>query len=310
MNEILFEKWSSISREDSSYTRIDSNHPFEWYLGYDEVNSKSLLLISEVQPPEYKSTKNIRLKIGKREDNKWAFTISLLNENYKDVFLNLCSDLIDSSRNKKGSAGFKFIFNRYNQWLKLMESESRDRLSESEVKGLIGELIVLKKLLESASDYVVILNNWMGPEGSDQDFIFDNYWIEVKSIGRATNEIKISSLEQLRDDLDGILTIVNIDKSSPENSESVSLASIFENVKQTLHSNEDALDIFLSKLKFNGFSELENYSENYFEIGEISSYQVDKRFPKLSRKLVTSHIINANYIISRNSIFEWKIELE
>jgi len=310
MNEMLFEKWSAISRENSAYTRIDSNHPFEWYFGYDEVNSKSLLLISEVQPPEYKSTKNIRLKIGKREDNKWAFTISLLNENYKDVYLNLCSDLIDSSRNKKGSAGLKFIFNRYNQWLKLMESANRDRLSESEVKGLIGELIVLKKLLKSSSDYVVILNNWMGPEGSDQDFIFENYWIEVKSIGRATNEIKISSLEQLRDDLDGILTIVNIDKSSPENSESITLASVFENVKQTIHSDEDALDIFLSKLKFNGFSKLETYSEEHYEIGEISSYQVNQRFPKISRNLVTAHVINANYIISRNSIFEWKIELE
>lgn len=38
---------------------------------------------------------------------------------------------------------------------------------------------------------------WIVPDGSDQDIVFEETWIEVKAITLASNTVKISSLEQL-----------------------------------------------------------------------------------------------------------------
>lgn len=307
MIDQLKTKWSTVKYSEKAYSRIDATHPIEWYLGYDDLKNKSLLLISETKPPDLKSSKNIQLSIGIREDNKWAFSLNLINNNYEEVFLNLCNDLMESSRTKHSSLGYRFIFNRYSQWIKLMEAAKKDSLTDSEVKGLMGELLVLNTLLDNGVNKLEVINNWMGPEGNDQDFVLENYWIEVKTIGRSTNEIKISSLEQLRDDIEGILTVVNLDSSSPNSKSAVSLSLVFNRVLENLSKDDDAKEAFLSKLLFNGFPDLNAYDEKHYEVGEINNYKVNESFPRLTRRIISGAIINVTYVISKSSIQNWKI---
>ena len=71
-------------------------------------------------------------------------------------------------------------------------------LSVEEIRGLFGELNFLQQLLDHARTEHDALASWEGPESTQQDFIFDNTVLKVKTLsGRERNSVRISSEDQL-----------------------------------------------------------------------------------------------------------------
>ena len=61
------------------------------------------------------------------------------------------------------------IIEQYEKWQKLLQKASDSILATNEQKGLIGELIFLKEMIDKEG-IEKTLTAWTGPEGSDQDF--------------------------------------------------------------------------------------------------------------------------------------------
>ena len=57
-------------RINKTYRRIDDIHSLDWYIGYNEEDEKSLVLITNGEYKKYESTKFIFVKLEKRVDNK------------------------------------------------------------------------------------------------------------------------------------------------------------------------------------------------------------------------------------------------
>lgn len=98
----LYSVFETIESPDA-FHRVDASHPLDLYIGIDEKRRWTLLLVTVFEPPEMNSSKMISVNKGHRKDGRWAVSLSLVDNTYKDLFLQLCGDIIDSSRDLQGS---------------------------------------------------------------------------------------------------------------------------------------------------------------------------------------------------------------
>lgn len=187
---------------------------------------------------------------------------------------------------------------RYKNWQKFLQYMKGDVMSFQRQKGLLGELLYLKEILISM-DKEAAVEAWVGPEGSDQDFVFSDTWTEVKSVALSAESVSISSLQQLDQEKDGILEVYFLEKTTPGQNR-VALPEVVAQVRRLLRYQERLLDHFDMKLFKYGYREKDEleYKKNYFRLVENRDYVVSSDFPKLTRKKVDIGIESCCYSIS------------
>lgn len=298
-------KWKSASRD---HIRVDNTHPLDFYLSKGDHGESRLVFIGGNRKVTIKDSDIIKVDIGKRADNRYAYSFMLLDENYADQFYRLCYDLIDSSRGcDKNEESYKYVLNLFFKWQRMMKASTNNKLSIEEIKGLIGELMILYRELDKGKDAEVLINSWQGPEGYYQDFVFSNTWYEVKAISKRSEKISISSVEQLDVNNEGTLYIISLDKVDSVTDNMITLNSIIRMVKEKLKDDLPQLDKFMVRLDQIGYSYSKEYDEYIFEIGKIRSYTVDNNFPRLRRNNIPIEIAKVKYEIIISCINNWLV---
>lgn len=305
----LKDKWDNLPYQSKSHIRVDAGHLLDWHIGYENLNQKSLLLISKVKPPEVESSKSILFSVGERNNGDWALSLKLIREEQEDVYIRLCLDLIESSRIcNNDSAGINFVLNRYNQWAKLMENKNSYLLTASQQKGLLGELQFLEGKINEKRGLQEIVSSWMGPEGADQDFVFSEKWYEIKSIAVSSHSVSISSLEQLDAPLPGELIVNLVDSTSPEDPNGITLRRKVMDIKEALASDINAQNLFEKKLLKVGYIDIPEYDKISYRCVAIKKFNVDNKFPRITRQEIPSEIESLEYKISIPAIKSWEID--
>lgn len=305
----LRKTWNEAIYHSDGYVKVDPSHPLEWYIGYADINQKTLVLVSEVKPLSIVSSKSVVVVVGKRADEKWALSFRLVRHDQEDVFIRLCVDLIESSRNQKNNtSGIEFVVRRYGQWLKLMESQGSGLLSESEKMGLIGELDFLQRRISSSVEVANDIRGWVGPSGADQDFVYNTGWHEVKAVGASSIIVSISSLEQLNACFPGELVVVFLDKTASGDFKGFTLKDKVAVVHSALQSTNLAVDLFQEKLLQYGYIDLPEYEREWYKISAYRRYRLDEEFPRLTRGNVPVQVAAARYELSLQAIEAWRIE--
>jgi hypothetical protein len=294
------EKFDGIDGIDV-FQRVDSEHPSDIYLGYDQDSRFTLLLISAKEPPYMASSQVIEIKVLKRKDNYWSTTFSLRQTTFQDIFLHFCFDIVESSRNVNPENIHIFITSRYKKWQNMLQKLSSELLSFNAIKGLLGELIVLKDLLVPLLGESKAVNAWIGPDQADQDFVFDESWVEVKAINSGGDTVTISSIEQLDSCFDGELVVIYLDKTSQSDSNSISINSYFERVYEGL-KEQSAKDKLVEILLSFGYVKQKEYDHFLFKYNGNRIFSVTPDFPSLRRNEVPISVINAKYVISLGAI--------
>jgi len=305
--EILQSQWNSITYKDGGFLQIDTQHPLEWHIGYQSISQKTLLLVSTTDFGTIESSKSITVIRRKREiDNRWTLSFELLQKEQEDTFAILCSDIIEHSRpasNEKEA--LTLVLSRYKQWSRLLESQKSGLMDENSRKGLLGELLFLLERIYKSDFTLNAVQGWVGAEGADQDFIYDDGWHEVKSIGISAANVTISSLEQLDCDGEGELIIMRIDTAAPDKAESLSLNDAVQQVINKLTDSSDAIDLFRSKLSAYGYIDLQEYSELKYSYSGSQRYKLDNTFPKITRQNVPIQVESLHYKLSISSLTTW-----
>lgn len=287
---------------NSYYLRVDENHSLELLIGLNDLGQKTIRLIGNYKREKIKSTKTIEVNHFMLQD-KIILSFSLQDNDYSDLFYLFCNDIIDSSRNINPEDGYIFIMNRYEKW-RGFGSFSRKYLSESEVKGLIGELLFLEDFLIPKYGISKGIIGWTGTEPLKKDFSFEDAWYEVKT---ATKEIvTISSLEQLDSDYLGYLILYQLEKLSPE-AEDINLNKLVDNILTILHNEQDKSS-FIMKLIQAGFYREEYYDQFVYRKINVGIYEVNEEFPKLTRDNLPIEISNVKYDLLINMMERFKRE--
>lgn len=275
--------------KDSHYLRVDPNHPLELLIGKDDKGQKTIRLIGDFKRQNVKNTKSIMVTHFKYGE-VYALNLSLTNEEYEDLFYLMCDDLIDSSRFCKINNGYDFIINRFEKW-KQFTNSINDYLSESQVKGLLGELLILDKHFISKYGISKAINGWTGTEPTVKDFTYEDYWYEIKAT--TSNKITINSIEQLESDISGILIVLTFEKMSPE-SNGISLNSVYEIISKKIESSIDKSSLLIKLLEI-GYHPKEYYDKFKYRVISYDYYKVNEEFPKLKKDILDSAITNVKY---------------
>ncbi len=291
-----------------TFTRVKPSHNLDIYRGVDAFGRDALLLITSSSPIPAKSSKSIEVGSGQRTDGKFSLMFSLRDAGYKDMFDCFCKDIISSSdiQAVADKNAYAFFVNRYNKWAALFEKAPNDILSPSVIKGLIGEILVLKNILIPQLGEVSALEAWMGPLLSPKDFIFEKSWVEVKTISSPVESIQISSIEQLDSTNDGQIVIVRLDSSNLADPDSISINGLFDEMVGLLQ-NPVARNLFEEKLLVIGYCFNRLYDNVRFSFKKMELYKVTPDFPAIKRESIPPAILQAEYNISIPAIEKFKI---
>lgn len=305
--EILQRQWNSIEYKDGGFLQIDTQHPLEWHIGYQSISQKTLLLVCNTDIGKIESSKSMAVSRRKREtDNRWALSFELLRNEQEGVFAILCSDIIENSRSASNEKeALALVISRYKQWSRLLESQRSGLMDENSRKGLLGELLFLQERIEKSDSALIAIQGWVGADGADQDFIYEDGWHEVKSVGASATSVTISSLEQLDCVGEGELIVMRIDKAAPDKAGSLSLNDAVRQISNRLNDAADAMDLFRSKLSAYGYIDLQEYSEQKYYCSGSQRFGVDDAFPRLIKRNVPTQVESLHYELSLSSLTDW-----
>lgn len=302
----LRNKWNSISYQQGGSLELGIKHPLEWHVGYFSPEAKSIIIVSDEPVDTIDSSRSIQALCKPRKDGKYATSFTLTSREQEDVFVTMCGDMIRfSSTETDCTSSLARVLKRYRAWLRLLQHKNSALLGSSAQKGLIGELLYLKYRIESGLSPKDALAGWVGPDGADQDFIYEDGWHEVKATGAASAEVTISSIEQLDNDWPGELIVMRVDKCAPARSGAFTLYKLVHQIISMISSYEVA-ESFILKLGSAGYIDMPEYDQQTFVYSSKSVYWVRDTFPRLLRKRLPVEIINLSYVLSLPALAAWK----
>ena len=308
----LEQLWSAIIPQAGQTVgrRADSAHPLDFFITYDESPNMQFMLLAEFQPALPKSSEQIYVRGNQREDGKYAICFSLADTSLTDQYISLCWDIMECTYHEKNNRqGIQSAIKRFILWQRLFAERHEKKLSETEIKGLIGELNILKKICIPKYGADSAISGWMGPTGSDRDFEYADAWYESKYLSLSMDKVQISSLDQLDTDAPGFLAISRAEKASPEAGNAITLNEIIDDILCMIGKDENTLVSFKNKLALYGYERNDDRSEQPYSIFDIELYAVNSNsFPRIRRSTVHNAVTEGNYKLSVPALSGWKVD--
>lgn len=306
----FYDKLNSLKQEINTYSLIDADHPLNIYIGFNDQLLLSFMIISEhvININNVPQTRSIKVNSALRNDGKNVLSFSCKDASNKDIFCRLCFDMLESARNAAPSEKYTRLIQRYYAWYRMLEGVRPTELSVNQQKGLCGELLFLDKLIDKKGDRLAV-ESWMGPCGTDQDFIMEDVWVEVKSISFSAESVQISSLEQLSTKTPGFLSVYKMEQTNGLDPQRFSVFSLANDIIKRIEIHPELEIEFREKIFFAGCDLNEDiYKTTFFALKGESLYAVQDDFPRLTKDTIPSGILSANYCIDLKTISSFKKE--
>lgn len=301
-------KWANVPPSDASFQRIDEHHILDIFLGRDVDGRQEILIVSEQEPSKIDSSRSLHIQKGKRLDGRWATRIKLISGSSDEVFTHLCWDLVEYSRTATSRhSAFNVLVERYLKWQRLLESGS-DLMSEEAIKGLIGELVFAEKFLSPNMSWDLIMSAWLGPDGSEKDFVFNDTWAEIKAVNHNKLTITITSAEQLASPTPGRLAVITIEATSSSDTDGFAFASMIERFRSLLRSSPSAYYIFESKLVSLGYTDRQEYQTKYYKHLQDRVYEVVEGFPMIRKEDLAAGVVRVSFDLLLSEIEQYLLE--
>ncbi|WP_161599950.1 PD-(D/E)XK motif protein [Pseudomonas sp. MPC6] len=277
--------WDSINLDKTGvgFRRFDATHILDFYVGIDSDGRRALLLICPSEPVVQSDMRAVLVKSHARDDGRWSLFIVLEDIRLVELFSLFCEDLIESSRfNLDLFKSFAFVVSRLTSWRQLFELGDLGLLSENQVRGLCGELLYLRTLVESIGALAAV-NAWVGPSRADQDFQVENHAWEIKTIRPGCDVIKISSEEQLDTKLRSIdLVVIELGNCTVASQGAFTLNSMVCKIQSLLMSNYEARLKFDNLLFKAGYIVRPEYDVLNLVVRNVAVFSVCGDFPRIA----------------------------
>ncbi|MCL4832491.1 MAG: PD-(D/E)XK motif protein [Caldilineaceae bacterium] len=302
--------WDNIRQpsKDVSARRVDHTHSLDlfWardYLGHYlfiyefpsedvtfKINSPDLAGIQTFYlPADNSSTKN-RLVLMLNEQSNW------------ELFLSLCDDLVQATRQAETSASaVQIILRRLDRWHDFLKKNRNDLLAEEKIKGLIGELMFIKNHLIPVFGAGQAIQFWQGPEGLPQDFNVNSSAIEVKcQSGASSPYVQITSADQLCPQLPEMyLFVITLGKTLPETEFAIHLPGLVAHIRDALQSDASRqIERFNDLLHMVGYIDSDRYLEFSYIFSGEKMFEVTDGFPRICSSDIHHGIEKLSYNIS------------
>jgi hypothetical protein len=319
--EPTIDPWKDLTEPLSSASltarRVDAESPWDffWARGHDK---KRLLALRHataasvgVQLP---MLKGIECALSPEEpENRRVLYLKLQDSSLQDIFYRLCLDIVGAAAtaHTESEVVARTVARTW-RWHHLLRGGNDKRLSSEEQKGLIGEILVMEKLLLPSLSSKDAVSSWRGPLGAPKDFEVGAVAIEAKARrGAAAPYIAISSEHQL--DRYGIarlfLHVSDISGAVSNSAEAFTVTELAARVDEQIRSDDEAAaDAFVSLLEAAGFRWEDDYTEWSWIHGTDRVYEVIDGFPCLTGQSCATGVSSVHYSISLVECEPFRVE--
>lgn len=278
--------------------------PMEAYAGLRALdNAPCLVLRVPVSEDMLFELGGLRLHVD-RDDQGSFLVLSLEDREQRDLFTTLCADAIEAAGSDAALALGRFQA-RLNAWRSFLR-ERRSGLSVEETVGLIGELLVLERLLGISP---ALLSTWLAPDGALHDFVRAGHALEIKSSRGPSSRLRISTLDQLDDA--GLRRLDLVHVRLLEDPEGRTLSEILEGVGALL-PDEGARQALANGVLRRGLKPDDEQARVGLRVSvrSLDVYTVGEGFPRLLREDVHLAIADASYALELRALSDFASETE
>jgi hypothetical protein len=207
----LNELWSQLERSAGAgpgfrRIRYSNDQPGEVYLGLKTPERHRVLALR--LPRSFAAglktlpqLGGLRLEKVADPDDAGRFLLNLVltERAFADVFDVLLGDLVEVLVGlDQPPALLRTFLEKLAQWQALFEGFAAEGLSPERQRGLFGEIIMLRRLLDGGADPLGMVQSWVGSQAAPQDFQGADWALEVKtSLGATHPSFTVSNERQL-----------------------------------------------------------------------------------------------------------------
>lgn len=226
-------------------------------------------------------------------DTGQSLALSLEDAAKRDLFATLCADIIGYAASVPSKPALSSVLTRLNAWRLFLRSLGAG-MGRNEIVGLIGELQVLRQLLEQNDRS---LPAWRAPDDGIHDFENVGHALEVKATLGPGSRVTISGLDQL--DRAGLERLDLIHVRLYEFSQGDSVDDLVCSISEML-PDDDARRQFSNALLRRGLNPDDRRGRSSLRAltQQITAYRVDDGFPRIVRAGVPPGIADVTYSLN------------
>jgi hypothetical protein len=235
---------------------------------------------------------------------RWYVLIECRSTTYLVNFTEILKEII-SEIDKNKFETIKCVNLVISKWRHFLSVPVLEILSEENIIGLLGELLLLISLLDAY--YAEAIDFWVADRG-EEDYIIADKVIEVKTTLKEKHEHIINGIDQLLVLPGRSKIILSLLLLKSENKQDFNLPRIINQCVEYLADNPYALDSFYSKLKSRGYDHRDEnqYFNHKFKLFKGGYFEVDESFPKLTNdeliQPLNSRICKIRYTIDMEGL--------
>jgi hypothetical protein len=267
------------------------------YAGRRAVDDAPCLLIQTILPIEARfELGGMRLDSTLGEEGP-LLVLSLEDANRADLFTTVCADAISAAELAVSDEALTYYLARLEAWRRFLR-ERDSGLTRNEAVGLIGELLVLARILDHNR---MLQSTWESPDDGLHDFKRTGHSLEVKTNLGPASTVHISSLDQL--DLTGLRRLELIHIRLIEAPDGQNLGDLISEVEQVL-PDAASRNSFSNALLRRGLmpDDAVARSSPRVQLRSLIAYTIDDKFPKLVRATLPAAVIEAEYELDLRAI--------
>lgn len=229
---------------------------------------------------------------------RWAVVIELKERAFSDLFEVLAGDVLNAIHSASGSqATLQAALRCIERWRRFVERKGAP-LTDDEVQGLIGELVVLCRCVRRFGADTA-LTAWTGPDGALRDFELPDSSVEVKAFqGDDAATVVISSPDQLDAVAQRPVFLAAV-RLTPSDAHGSTLSEFVVCALNVIGVETAAAELFEDRLATAGY--LSAHAPLYprrFIAGPVMVYSVTPGFPRIRSIDVPHGVLAVRFALS------------
>jgi hypothetical protein len=307
------EGWSTIQVASDLHLRVRAGRHFP---GNEEallVGFRASHLPVGIKLPEGRGFGVSLVHLGEITDGLAWISLSRRGLGTIEMFSAMSADILNSiaalSNADEAAVVQKFLA-RIAAWQYFMERGKSPVLDQEAEIGLVGEVLLLNRLLDCGITPKVATDSWRGPLGAVRDFELGRNSIEVKAtISPSDFPAAISSFGQLDDDIGRNVFLAAIRLTVQPSG--ATLPELITSTEDRLQSDHSATDRFQQLILRAGFlsEHAGRYNMRTF-LAALELMHVTDEFPRLIKSKLPAPILTGSYVLDLNQVRASRSRLE
>ncbi len=229
---------------------------------------------------------------------RWGLIIELKDRAFADLFEVLASDVLNAIKSAAESqTTLQSALRCIDRWRRFVERKG-EPLSDEEVQGLIGELVVLCRCAQRFGADAA-LAAWTGPDRALRDFELPDTSVEVKTYqGDDAATVMMSSPDQLDVVAQRPVYLAAV-RLTPSEAQGYTLGEFVARATAVIGGDTAAAGVLEERLATAGY--LAAHAQLYvrrFIAGPVTTYAVTPGFPRIRSVDVPPGVLNVRFSLS------------